>query len=146
MQLGKEALVIVKPETLWLGIARVFKLFFGKWKTFTTPVGHEIPETTSRKRLVQMAKEILDLGAKGGVAAEAFGERLGIYVSPAYGGAGYWPPETGAGRGATRDLLRRTWRNVRPAITPSHVACDFLVVVNRIGSETPFVFFYGVPS
>jgi hypothetical protein len=82
----KEALVIVKPETLIGWHRKGFKVFW-KWKS---QAGRpRIPENI-RKLIVQMAKENPTWG-QARVAAE-LSVKLGIYVSPRTVRP-YWPPE-----------------------------------------------------
>src|ERR1700739_1614493 len=82
----KEALVIVKPETLIGWHRKGFKLFW-KWKS---QAGRpRLPENL-RKLIVQMTKENPTWGQTR-VAAE-LSMKLGIYVSPRTVRA-YWPPE-----------------------------------------------------
>src|SRR5262250_1310234 len=82
----KEALVIVKPETLIGWHRKGFKLFW-KWKS---QAGRpRIPENI-RKLIVQMAQENATWG-QARVASE-LSVKLGIYVSPRTVRA-YWPPE-----------------------------------------------------
>ena len=82
----KEALVIVKPETL-IGWHRKGFMLFWKWKS---QAGRpRIPENI-RKLIVQMAQENPTWG-QARVAAE-LSVKLGIYVSPRTVRA-YWPPE-----------------------------------------------------
>src|SRR5208283_1712877 len=105
----KEALVIVKPETLIRWHRKGFQLFW-KWKS---QAGRpRIPENI-RKLIVQMAKENPTWG-QARVAAE-LSVKLGIYVSPRTVRA-YWPPEPE--RRGRRGPLRRTGRRLS-AIMPS---------------------------
>lgn len=116
----KEALVIVKPETLISWHRKGFKLFW-KWKS---QAGRpRLPESI-RKLIVQMAQENPTWG-QARVAAE-LSVKLGIYVSPRTVRA-YGPPEPGRrGHRRTSSQNGRTFvRNHAQSI----VACDFLVVV-----------------
>jgi hypothetical protein len=86
----KEALVIVKPETLIGWHRKDFKLFW-KWKS---QAGRpRLPESI-RKLIVQMAQENPTWG-QARVAAE-LSVKLGIHVSPRTVRA-YWPPEPATG-------------------------------------------------
>jgi putative transposase len=116
----KEALVIVKPETLIGWHRKGFKLFW-KWKS---QAGRpRIPENV-RKLIVQMAQENPTWG-QARVAAE-LSVKLGIYFSPRTVRA-YWPPEPerrGNGRTSSQN-----WKTFVRNHAQSIVACDFLVVV-----------------
>ena len=97
----KEALVIVKPETLIGWHRKGFKLFW-KWKS---QAGRpRIPENI-RKLIVQMAQENPTWG-QARVAAE-LSVKLGIYVSPRTVRA-YWPPEPE--RRGHRRTSSQNWR------------------------------------
>ena len=116
----KEALVIVKPETLIGWHRKGFKLFW-KWKS---QAGRpRIPENI-RKLIVQMAQENPTWG-QARVAAE-LSVKLGIYVSPRTVRA-YWPPEPE--RRGHRRTSSQNWRTFVRNHAQSIVACDFLVVV-----------------
>ena len=116
----KEALVIVKPETLIGWHRKGFKLFW-KWKS---QAGRpRIPENIG-KLIVQMAQENPTWG-QARVAAE-LSVKLGIYVSPRTVRA-YWPPEPG--RRGHRTTSSQNWRTFVRNHAQSIVACDFLVVV-----------------
>ena len=82
----KEALVIVKPETLIGWHRKGFQLF---WKGKSQAGRPRIPENI-RNLIVQMAQENPTWG-QARVAAE-LSVKLGIYVSPRTVRA-YWPPE-----------------------------------------------------
>ena len=116
----KEALVVVKPETLISWHRKGFKLLW-KWKS---QAGRpRIPESV-RKLIVQMAQENPTWG-QARVAAE-LSVKLGIYVSPRTVRA-YWPPEPerrGSGRTSSQN-----WKTFVRNHAQSIVACDFLVVV-----------------
>ena len=115
----KDALVIVKPETLIGWHRKGFKLFW-KWKS---RVGRSPLPENIRKLIVQMARDNPTWG-QARVAAE-LSVKLGIYVSPRTIRA-YWPPESGP-RGSRTSSQR--WRTfVRNHARPI-VAGDFLVVV-----------------
>ncbi|HEY6384386.1 MAG TPA: integrase core domain-containing protein [Candidatus Acidoferrum sp.] len=116
----KEALVIVKPETLIGWHRKGFKLFW-KWKS---QAGRpRLPESI-RKLIVQMAQENPTWG-QARVAAE-LSVKLGIYVSPRTVRA-YWPPEPE--RRGHRRTSSQNWRTFVRNHAQSIVACDFLVVV-----------------
>ena len=116
----KEALVIVKPETL-IGWHRKGFMLFWKWKS---QAGRpRIPENI-RKLIVQMAQENPTWG-QARVAAE-LSVKLGIYVSPRTVRA-YWPPEPE--RRGRRRTSSQNWRTFVRNHAQSIVACDFLVVV-----------------
>ena len=84
----RNALVIVKPETLVGWHRKGFKVFW-KWKS---RVGRpRLPESI-RKLIIRMALENPTWG-QARVAAE-LSVKLGIYVSPRTVRA-YWPPESG---------------------------------------------------
>ena len=116
----KEALVIVKPETLIGWHRKGFKLFW-KWKS---QAGRpRIPENI-RKLIVQMAQENPTWG-QARVASE-LSVKLGIYVSPRTVRA-YWPPEPE--RRGHRRTSSQNWRTFVRNHAQSIAACDFLVVV-----------------
>src|SRR5437016_8372469 len=116
----KEALVIVKPETLIGWHRKGFKLFW-KWKS---QAGRpRIPENI-RKLIVQMAQENPTWG-QARVAAE-LSVKLGICVSPRTVRA-HWPPEPE--RRGRRRTSSQNWRTFVRNHAQSIVACDFLVVV-----------------
>jgi putative transposase len=97
----KEALVIVKPETLIGWHRRGFQLFW-KWKS---QAGRpRLPENI-RKLIVQMAQENPTWG-QARVSAE-LSVKLGIYVCPRRVRA-YWPPEPG--RRGHRRTSSQNWR------------------------------------
>ena len=105
----KEALVIVKPETLIGWHRKGFQLF---WKGKSQAGRPRIPENI-RKLIVQMAKENPSWG-QARVAVE-LSVKLGIYVSPRTVRA-YWPPNRSDE--AMGGPLRRTGGRLS-AITPS---------------------------
>src|SRR6266481_112545 len=116
----KEALVIVKPETLIGWHRKSFQLF---WKGRSQAGRPRIPENI-RKLIVQMAQENPTWG-QARVAAE-LSVKLGIYVSPRTVRA-YWPPERE--RRGRRRTSSQNWRTFVRNHAQSIVACDFLVVV-----------------
>ena len=116
----KEALVIVKPETLIGWHRKGFQLLW-KWKS---QAGRpRLPENV-RKLIVQMAQENPTWG-QARVAAE-LSVKLAIYVSPRTVRAN-WPPEPEP-RGRRR-TSSQNWRTFVRNHAQSIVACDFLVVV-----------------
>jgi putative transposase len=116
----KEALVIVKPETLIGWQRKSFQLF---WKGKSQAGRPRIPENI-RNLIVQMARENPTWG-QARVSAE-LSVKLGIYVSPRTVRA-YWPPEPG--RRGHRRTSSQSWRTFVRNHAQSIVACDFLVVV-----------------
>src|SRR5262252_5360438 len=116
----KEALVIVKPETLIGWHRKGFKLF---WKGQSQAGRPRIPENI-RKLIVQMAQENPTWG-QARVASE-LSVKLGIYVSPRTVRA-YLPPEPE--RRGRRRTFSQNWRTFVRNHAQSIVACDFLVVV-----------------
>jgi putative transposase len=116
----KDALVIVKPETLIGWHRKGFKLFW-RWKSHAGRP--RLPENI-RKLIVQMAQENPTWG-QARVAAE-LSVKLGIYVSPRTVRA-YWPPEPDQ-RGPRR-ISSQHWRTFVRNHAQSIIACDFLVVV-----------------
>ena len=116
----KEALVIVKPETLIGWHREGFKLFW-RWKS---QAGRpRLPENT-RRLIARMALENPTWG-QARVAAE-LSVKLGIYVSPRTVRA-YWPPEPD--RRGPRRTSSQHWRTFVRNHARSMVVCDFLVVV-----------------
>src|SRR5437016_10059183 len=114
----KEALVIVKPETLIGWQRKSFQLF---WKGKSQAGRPRIPENI-RKLIVQMAQKNPTWG-QARVSAE-LSVKLGIYVSPRTVRA-YWPPEPGP----PEDLFAEL-EDVCPQSRPvNRRLCDFLVVV-----------------
>src|SRR5437879_225304 len=116
----KEALVIVKPETLIGWQCKGFKLF---WKGKSQAGRPRIAENI-RNLIVQMAQENPTWG-QARVSAELSG-KLGIYVSPRTVRA-YWPPEPE--RRGRRRTSSQNWRTFVRNHAQSNVACDFLVGV-----------------
>ena len=116
----KEALVIVKPETLIGWQRKSFQLF---WKGKSQAGRPRIPENI-RNLIVQMAQENPTWG-QARVSAE-LSVKLGIYVSPRTVRA-YWPPEPE--RRGHRRTSSQNWRTFVRNHAQSIVACDFLVVV-----------------
>jgi putative transposase len=105
----KDAMIIVKPETLIGWHRKGFQLF---WKGKSQAGRPRIPENI-RKLIAQMAQENPTWG-QARVAAE-LSVKLGIDVSPRTVRA-YWPPDPGDG--ATGGPLCRTGGRLS-AITPS---------------------------
>jgi transposase InsO family protein len=116
----KEALVIVRPETLIGWHRKGFKVFW-KWKSQT---GRPRIPKNIRKLIVQMALENPTWG-QARVAAE-LSVKFAIYVSPRTVRA-YWPPELE--RRGPRGTSSQHWRTFVRNHAQSIVACDFLVVV-----------------
>ena len=116
----KEALVIVKPETL---IGWHHKSFQLSWKGKSQAGRPRIPENI-RNLIVQMAQENPTWG-QARVSAE-LSVKLGIYVSPRTVRA-YWPPEPE--RRGHRRTSSQNWRMFVRNHAQSIVACDFRVVV-----------------
>jgi putative transposase len=116
----KEALVIVKPETLIGWYRKGFQLF---WKGKSQSGRPRIPENI-RKLILQVAQENPTWG-QARVAAE-LSVKLGIYVSPRTVRA-YWPPEPE--RRGRRRTSSENWKTFVRNHAQSIVACDFLVVV-----------------
>lgn len=116
----KNALVIVKPETLIGWHRKGFKLFW-RWKS---RVGRPRLDEHIRKLIVRMARENPTWG-QARVAAE-LSVKLGIYVSPRTVRA-YWPSELEP-RGPHRTSSQH-WTTFVRNHAQSIVACDFLVVV-----------------
>ncbi|MGH9729456.1 MAG: integrase core domain-containing protein [Candidatus Acidiferrales bacterium] len=116
----KNALVIVKPETLISWHRKGFKLFW-RWKS---QAGRPRIPKNIRALIVRMARENPTWG-QARVAAE-LSLKLGIYVSPRTVRA-YWPPDPD-GRGPRRISSQR-WSTFVRNPAQSIVACDFLVVV-----------------
>jgi putative transposase len=116
----KEALVIVKPETLIGWHRNGFQLC---WKGKSQAGRPRLPENI-RKLIVQMAQENPTCG-QARLAAE-LSVKLGIDVSPRTVRA-YWPPEPE--RRGHRRTSSQNWRTFVRNHTQSIVACDFLAVV-----------------
>ena len=116
----KNALVIVKPETLIGWHRKGFKLFW-RWKS---QAGRpRLPENI-RKLIVRMVRENPTWG-QARVAAE-LSLKLGIHVSPRTVRA-YWPPDSD--QGGPRRASSQHWRTFVRNHAHFIVACDFLVVV-----------------
>lgn len=116
----KDALVIVKPETLLGWHRKGFRLFW-RWKS---RVGRPRLPQEIRDLIVRMALENPTWG-QARVAAE-LSVKLGIYVSPRTVRA-YWPPEPE--RRGPRRTSSQSWGTFVRNHAESIVACDFLVVV-----------------
>ncbi|MGD0842731.1 MAG: integrase core domain-containing protein [Candidatus Acidiferrales bacterium] len=116
----KNALVIVKPETLIGWHRKGFKLFW-RWKSRAGRP--RLPESV-RKLIVRMALENPTWG-QARVAAE-LSVKLGICISPRTVRA-YWPP--GPDRRGPRRISSQHWRTFVHNHAQCIVACDFLVVV-----------------
>src|SRR5215471_408736 len=116
----KDALVIVKPETLLGWHRKGFRLFW-KWKS---RVGRPRLPKDIRDLIVRMALENPTWG-QARVAAE-LSVKLAIYVSPRTVRK-YWPPEPE--RRGRRRTSSQHWRTFIRNHAQSMVACDFFVVV-----------------
>ena len=116
----KDALVVVKPETLIGWHRKGFKLFW-KWKS---RVGRPRLPEDMRKLIVRMASENPTWG-QARVAAE-LSVKIGVHVSPRTVRA-YWPREPH--RGGSRGTSSQHWTTFVRNHAQSMVACDFLVVV-----------------
>src|ERR1700680_3225903 len=116
----KEALVIVKPETLIGWHRKGFKLFW-KWKC---RVGRPRLPGNIRQLIVRMARENPTCGEER-VAAE-WSVKLQILVSPRTVPS-YWPPQPSP-QGARRTSSQH-WRTFIHNHAEFLVACDFLVAV-----------------
>src|SRR6266852_993096 len=116
----KEALVIVKPETLIRWHRKGFKLFW-KWKDL---VGRPRLPGNIRQLIVRMVRENPTWGEER-VAAE-LSVKLRILVSPRTVRS-YWPSRSSP-RGATRTSSQH-WRTFIHNHAESLVACDFLAAV-----------------
>ena len=116
----KDALVIVKPETLIGWHRKGFKLF---WRRKSQAGCPRLPEDV-QKLIARMARENPTWG-QARLAAQ-LSIKLGIYISPRTVRA-YWPPEPGK-RGPCRTSSRR-WKTFVRNHAQSVVACDFMVVV-----------------
>jgi putative transposase len=116
----KDALVIVKPETLIGWHRKGFTLFWRRKCQVGCP---RLPEDV-QKLIARMARENPTWG-QARLAAE-LSLKLGIYISPRTVRA-YWPPEPGR-RGPSRTSSQR-WRTFVRNHAQSVVACDFMVVV-----------------
>jgi putative transposase len=116
----REALVIVKPETLIGWHRKAFRLFW-KWKS---KGGRPRLSRDIRQLIAEMATENPTWGEER--VADELTLKLGIYVSPRTVRA-YWPAEPlGHAPRSTRSQHWRTFvRNHAKAI----LACDFLVAV-----------------
>jgi putative transposase len=116
----REALMIMKPETLIGWHSKGFRLFW-KWKS---KGGRPRLPRNIRQLIAEMVTENPTWGEER--IADELALRLGIYVSPRTVGA-YWPEGPwGSGRRGTRPQHWRSFvRNHAKAI----VACDFLVAV-----------------
>ena len=115
----KDALIIVKPETLIGWHRKGFRLFW-RWKS---KPGRPRLRKNIRELIVRRARENPTWGQER-VAAE-LSLKLGIYVSPRTVRA-YWPwqPNRHPGR-----ISSQPWRTFVRNHAPSVLSCDFAVVV-----------------
>src|SRR5258707_5991282 len=113
----RNALVVVKPETLIAWQRRAFQLFW-RWKSRG---GRPRLPRDLRALIVEMVRENPTWG-QARVAAELL-LKLGISVSPRTG-RGYWPEELEPNR-STSPRWTTLIRNPARAI----IACDFVVTV-----------------
>jgi putative transposase len=116
----REALVVVKPETLIGWHRKGFRLF---WKYRSRGGRPRLPRNI-RHLIAEMAGENPTWGQER--VAEELALKLGIYVSPRTVRA-YWP-EAPLGSG-TRSTRPQHWRNFVRNHAQAIVACDFLVAV-----------------
>jgi transposase InsO family protein len=116
----REALLVVKPETLIAWHRKGFRLFW-RWRS---KGGRPRLPRNIRRLIAEMAAENPTWGE--GRVADELALKLGIYVSPRTVRA-YWPDQPlGSGSHGTRPQHWRSFvRNHAKAI----VACDFLVAV-----------------
>jgi putative transposase len=127
----KDALVIVKPETLIGWHRQGFKL---SWRRKSQAGRPRIPADT-RKLIIRMARENPTWG-QARVAAE-LSVKLGIYVSPRTVRT-CWPPEPD--RRGPRTTSSQHWGTFVRNHAQSIVACDFLVSVTaRFGTLYVFL-------
>lgn len=115
----KDALVIVKPETLIGWHRKGFRLFW-RWKS--KPGRPRLPKNI-RELIVRMARENPTWGQMR-VASE-LSLKLGIYVSPRTVRV-YWPWQPDS---QPRRISSQRWRTFVRNHARSLIACDFLVVV-----------------
>ncbi len=115
----KDALIIVKPETLIGWHRKGFRLFW-RWKS--RPGRPRLPKDI-RELIVRMARENPTWGQER-VASE-LSLKLGIYVSPRTVRA-YWPWQPNRQPGRTSS---QRWRTFVRNHARSLLACDFAVVV-----------------
>ena len=115
----KQALAIVRPQTLLRWHRRGFQLFW-RWKS--KPGRPRLPRNI-RELIAEMARENLTWG-QGRVASE-LSLKLGIYVSPRTVRA-YWPSDPDR---RCRRTLSQSWQTFIRNHAQSIVACDFLVAV-----------------
>lgn len=116
----KDALMIVKPDTLIRWHRQGFKLFW-RWKS---RAGRPRLPRNIRKLIVRMVKENPTWGQAR--VADELSLKLGIRVSPRTVRA-YWPSESerpGPRRGSSQH-----WQTFIRNHAKSIVACDFLVVI-----------------
>jgi putative transposase len=125
----RNALMIVKPETLIGWHRKGFKLFW-RWKS--QPGRPALPREI-RQLIIRMARENLTWGQMR-VAAELY-LKLGILVSPRTVRK-YWPRERDDRRG--RRVASQHWATFVRNHASAIVACDFMIVVTKF--ELLYVF------
>ena len=116
----REALVIVKPETLIGWHRKGFRLFW-KWKS---KGGRPRLPRKIRQLIAEMASENPTWGEER--IANELALKLGIYVSPRTVRA-YWPE--GPSESRLRSTRPQHWRTFVRNHAQAIVACDFLVAV-----------------
>src|SRR6185369_8347075 len=126
----KEALVIVKPETLIRWHWKGFKLFW-RWKS---RAGRPRLRKDIRRLVVQMVRENPTWGEER--VADELALKLGIFVSPRTVRA-YWPK--GTNRGGPSRVSSQRWSTFVRNHAKAIVACDFLVSVTA-GFQVLYVF------
>jgi len=126
----RDALVIVKPETLIRWHRKGFRLFW-RWKCRS---GRPRLPQNIRQLIAQMALENPTWG-QARVAAELM-LKLGIWVSPRTVRA-YWPPEPE--RRGPKTVSSQRWKNFVHNHARAILACDFLVAVTA-GFRILYVF------
>jgi len=116
----REALMIVKPETLVVWHRKGFRLFW-KWKS---KGGRPRLPRNIRRLIAEMAAENPTWGEER--VADELALKLGIYVSPRTVRA-YWPEEPL--RSDPRSTRPQHWRTFVRNHARAIVACDFLMAV-----------------
>jgi hypothetical protein len=116
----REALIVVKPETLIGWHRQGFRLFW-RWKSRG---GRPRLPRNIRRLIAEMAAENPTWGQER--VADELALKLGIYVSPRTVRV-YWPDRS-PGSGSPRTRPQR-WRSFVRNHAQSMVACDFLLAV-----------------